>query len=121
MKSNVENGIVDNHDDTILDVLLHVQSTLSQALKGLSLDNISQIYAVVNNPAVGNLISLEHSGQSCLKDELVAILHQQSSWYHCSGQNGKMLLLQDLLEKLDQIPMKRLSSCLCVYCYCVVE
>ena len=114
MKSNVENGIVDNNDDnfvnddvTILDMLLHVRSSLSQALKGLSLDNISQIYAVVNNPAVGNLISLEHSSQSCLRDELVAILHQQISWYHCSGQDGQMLLLQDLLQKLEHIPTKK--------------
>ena len=121
MRSNVENGIVDNDEDslvnddvTIQDMLLHVRSSLSQALKGLSLDNISQIYAVVNNPAVGNLISLEHSSRSCLRDELVAILHQQISWYHCSGQDGQMLLLQDLLQKLEHIPTKKLIQLICV-------
>lgn len=117
LKSNVEivttNGSDENllnDDATMLDTLLHVRNCLYRALEGISLDNISQIYAVVNNPAVNNLISLDQSSQSCLRDELIAILHQQASWYHCSGQDGEMLLLQDLLQKLDQIPAKKFSD-----------
>ena len=101
-------------DDTLADIMpdtfSHVQDCLCRALAGVSLDNMSQVFAVVNDSSVGNLISLEQSSKSTLKDELVAILHQQASWYHCSGQDGDMLLLQNLLQKLDQIPAKMLVA-----------
>ena len=113
LKSDVEVATTNNAvsvDDAMPDTFSHIQNCLSRALKGISLDNMSQVFAVVSNPGVDNLISLEQSNQSCLRDELVAILHQQVSWYRCSGQDGDMLLLQDLLQKFDQIPTKKFSG-----------
>ena len=113
LKSDVEIAATNNaHNELSIDddTLSHVRNCLSRALEGVSLDNMSQVFAVVNNPAVDHLISLEQANKSCLRDELVAILHQQVNWYHCSGQDGEMLLLQDLLQKLDQIPTKKLSD-----------
>ena len=116
LKSVVEDAATNNThndlsvEDAIPNTFSHVQNCLSRALEGISLDNMSQVFAVVNNPAVDNLISLEQSNKSCLRDELVAILHQQVSWYRCSGQDGEMLLLQDLLQKLDQIPTNKFSD-----------
>ena len=105
------NGHVnDTLADVMPDTFSHIQGCLSRALAGVSLDNMSQVFAVVNDSSVGSLISLEQSKKSNLKDELVAILHQQASWYHCSGRDGEMLLLQDLLQKLDQIPAKMLDN-----------
>lgn len=104
------------------DMLSHVCHSLSRALEGIPLDNMSQVFAVVNHPVVNNLVSMEQSSKSCLRDELIAILHQQVSWYQCSGQDGEMLLLQDLLQKLDQIPAEKFSHYFIVcICYCLVE
>lgn len=128
LKSDVEVAATSNGhndlstDDTVSSTLSHVQNCLSRALEGISLDNMSQVFAVVNNPAVDNLISLEQSNKSCLRDQLVAILHQQVNWYRCSGQDGEMLLLQDLLQKLDHIPTIKFSGQLtAMFCDHVVE
>ena len=126
LKSDVEvaatNNIHNDDDETMSSTFSHIQNCLCRALEGVSLDNMSQVFAVVNNPTVDNLISLEQSNKSCLRDELVAILHQQVNWYRCSGQDGEMLLLQDLLQKLDQIPTKKFSDQFtAIFCDYVVE
>lgn len=104
---NHSDGDVPTNDVTKSDLFLHVQYCLSRALEGVSLDNMSQVFAVVNNPT-DHLISLDQSNKSCLRDELIAILHQQVSWYHCSGQDREMLLLQNLLQQLDLVPANKL-------------
>lgn len=105
-----DNSTTDN--EAMSETFSHVQRCLCRALEGISLDKMTQIFAVVNNNdnSVDQLISLGQSNQSFLKDELSAILHQQVSWYHCSGEEGDMLLLQDLLQNLDYIPVARLSN-----------
>jgi len=96
-------------DDVASETFLHVRYCLSRALEGISLDNMSQVFAVVSDPT-DRLISLDQSNKSSLRDELIAILHHQVSWYHCSGRTGEMLLLQNLLQKLDQIPLNKFSN-----------
>ena len=104
-----EPSSIGKNDTSSKDLLSHTQFCLLQALQGISLDNMSQVFGVLNHEAMDSdtLISLDQANKSSLRDELIAILHHQLHWYQCAGMVGDTLLFQDLLQNLDKIPAEK--------------